>query len=304
MSSTFRYILWTWRAALAVLVVAAAISIALAAACLRFPSALVDGNSGRPAAATWPVVSALANADWSLFQPAEGNIDSEHGQLSKLLRLAGTFIVYDANDTSVRKAVLDELATKEQHIVSEGDQVLTTVEVVSIFQNRIVLRSNGTDEELWLSFSQPTKDPDATTAPTGPPAGLKLLEGERVLASNQYGVKIDRNRWVMSMDKVMAYARDLEDHPSRLAALYDSMEPVYEQGKINGYRLNVQGEGDFFSDMGLKPGDIVRRVNTMHMSNRRRAEFWIDQFLGEKLNTVFLDVERGGQQMRLEYLVR
>ena len=103
----------------------------------------------------------------------------------------------------------------------------------------------------------------------------------------------------------MNYYSELMDDPERIAALYVSMKPEYaEGGSIAGYVLDMQGEKEFFEAAGLQNGDIVRKVNSLQMSSQKRAEYFIGEFAKNRLNAVVLDVERGGQNRKLIYLIR
>ncbi len=83
------------------------------------------------------------------------------------------------------------------------------------------------------------------------------------------------------------------------------MKPVYNtEDKIEGYQLQVEGEHEFFAATGLRENDIVRSVNEVKMSNRRRAEFFIKQFAKGRSSAFILDVERNGEPMRLMYQVK
>jgi type II secretory pathway component PulC len=80
------------------------------------------------------------------------------------------------------------------------------------------------------------------------------------------------------------------------------MKPVRDEGnKITGYVVGIEGEREFFDAVGLRQGDIVRAVNSIPMTNRRRAEAFIDQFLKDQMNAVVLEVERSGQSTKQIY---
>ena len=87
--------------------------------------------------------------------------------------------------------------------------------------------------------------------------------------------------------------------------LFDSLAPLYnDAGNITGYTLDVQGEAEFFDAVVMKPGDVVRKVNSMPMTSRRRAEFFIREFVNDRANVIVLDIERGGKEQKLIYQVR
>jgi type II secretory pathway component PulC len=87
--------------------------------------------------------------------------------------------------------------------------------------------------------------------------------------------------------------------------LFDSLKPLYgEDKKISGYILIPEGEADFFKDVGLKEGDVMRKVNSVPLMNRRVAEGFIRDFGKNELGTAVLEIERAGETNRLVYELR
>jgi len=209
-------------------------------------------------------------------------------------RLAGTFFI-DGTESPQRRAIIDDASKKEQSIVSEG-QTLEDIVIVTIKYDRIVIRSSAGDRELWVDFASRGSAGSLETNRTVDASG----------GTNKFGcVKIEENRWQFSRKPLLDYYQELLDEPDRMIAVFDSMKPVRnEQNKITGYVLGVEGEQGFFDAVGLRQGDVVRSVNSLPMTNRRRAESFINQFLKQQLNAVVLDVDRGGKTIKQVYQVR
>ena len=311
MSYTFRYETLLRRGAWLAVVcgLLAGLGLAYRYSGLPFVSSGGQGGGTSAARASWPLTPSLAECKWSVFSPQQnGGQQGGPGSLASRYRLAGTFFWSGKEDgVTIRKAILDNLQTKEGHIVAEGD-FLGDIEVVRVLMDSVVLRAYGHDEELRLSYASAPQS--ASAAGQGVTNWLQISEDETVLSTNLYGAQVGETRWVMSRDKMEGYCVEMEDHPARLAALFDSMKPVYETDPttaartITGYQLGIEGEGDFYNAVGLKEGDIVNGVNQMPMTSKRRAMFWIDQFRQSHVNTFMIDVVRDGKPMRLEYLIR
>ena len=77
-----------------------------------------------------------------------------------------------------------------------------------------------------------------------------------------------------------------------------------DNGKIEGYELEVFGEKEFFASAGLQAGDVVRSVNSIEMTNRRRAEYLISEFINDRVNVVVMDIERDGKPSKFIYQIR
>ncbi len=216
-------------------------------------------------------------------------------------RLAGTFSIFpDAPDGEVeRKAVLDDLQAREQVLASEGDS-LFDARVLRIQSDHIVLQDGVREVELWLSFADPATA-DATPAAVRPPLPSSAPQA---LETNRFGQRISDTRWVLQRAELMNYYREMQDDAERLLALFDSLKPIYHEQGITGYELDPVGEDDFFKAMGLEPGDVVRKVNSLEMTSRRRAEGFIRDFAENRANIFVLDIERKGQPAKLIYQIR
>ena len=208
-------------------------------------------------------------------------------------RLAGTFFIDGAGD-SQRRAILDDVVKRDQYIVSEGERLEDTM-VDKIFLDHVILQTPSGMKELWVEF--------AVRARTVEPVTTTNQVPDQVGATNKLGcIQIQENRWKFSRKPIMDYYQELLDEPDRMVAVFDTMKPVRdEQNKITGYVVGLEGEKDFFAAVGLQQGDIVRSVNSFPMTNRRRAEAFIDQFLKDQLNAVVLEVERGGKTVKQVY---
>jgi hypothetical protein len=152
------------------------------------------------------------------------------------------------------------------------------------------------DFSLWLSFSRSQ----------GPAGSVTNGAGDYAGGDGRFGLRqTGSNRWVFGRDPLMQYYKELMDQPERLVAVFDSLKPSYTpQGKIDGYRLNVEGEGEFFKAAGLREKDIVRSVNSLPMTSRRRAENFIKQFVTDNASAFVLEVERDGSVKKLIYEMR
>ncbi len=248
----------------------------------------------------WPSVL-MPSADlWKAIERTRGARAETHGLLSKRFRLAGTFFAFGNADThTARRAIIDDLQTGIQKLVREKDQI-ADVEVVSIFQDRVVLRAEGKEEELWLGFTE--------NETSSMPANIKPATSatqEKTLSTSRFGRRVGESRWVLSRKKLMGYYQEMLDDPERLASIYLSLKPDRnEKRRIKGYYLDPEGEREFFDAMGLKEGDIIRKVNSMKMTSQARAEYFLGEFVKKRMNALVLDIERDQKEGKLIYLIR
>jgi type II secretory pathway component PulC len=254
---------------------------------------------GKASELAWPDGRDLSALNWTLVQRAAPVLQSESGPLGSRYRLAGTFIEYAASrELNLRKAILDDLLKGGQRVVREGEQI-EEMKIAAVYLDHVVLETSRGKTELWLSFRRPTGTQVA--APSGTATNALPLPGETRFGTQQVGP----SRWVFRREPLMKYYNELMDNPDRLVKVFDSMKPVYvDGGKISGYQLDVEGEGEFFDACGLRQGDIVHSVNSLEMSSRARAEHFIKQFVENKANAFVFEVERGGVRQKMVHQVR
>ena len=258
-------------------------------------------------APAWPQVDD-ASPDWSFIRAGEGAAVRRQAAAAGRFLFRGIFFVYDVPSLpgapplpSIRKAILDDRRLGKQYIVQEGDKV-SGVDVVRIFREHIILRQNTSEIKLWLSFAGRAETVSVADVGTGATdeAPVEGLIGKE----NRFGREINERHRIFDRQKLMAYYGELLEEPDRLLSVFDSLRPVYtENDAISGYVLDVQGEGDFFQDAGMKPGDVVRRVNGMLMKNRHRAEYIVRQFIENRSNAFVIELEREGRPYKLTYQI-
>ena len=258
-----------------------------------------------PAPLPWPTPVAESTSVWSVLQgSSSGTTATEANPLAARFRLAGTFFIYavDGNpDDNSRCAIIDALAANQQSIVREGDR-LEEFEVVQVLPDRVRLRSAQGEVVLLLSYAD-TAPQLAVAAPAAEPKPV-AMEDMPALETSRFGKRVGENRWVFRREELLAYYREVLDEPERIAALYTSLKPDYQDTEIAGYRLGTDGEAEFFKAVGLQENDAIRKVNSMRMVSQRRAEYFLSEFLKDRVSALVLDIEREGKPEKLIYLIR
>lgn len=220
----------------------------------------------------------------------------------KDFRFAGTFFLYEGQDAgaSFRRGVLSYLPENRQMIVSEGEMI-GEVRVTHLYEDRIVLERQGESGTLYLGGKRIASTESALDRLSRDPD-----EDPTDLQTSRFGQETRVGFWEMDKDALMAYYDELMDAPERLLQVFDSMQPLYNQAgdAIEGYRLEPVGEQAFFEDVGFRGGDVVRSVNSVPMTNRGRAEFFIRQVVQDRMSAIVIDIERDGEERRLVYQLR
>ncbi len=242
------------------------------------------------------------------FAPADISRNASTLSISQRYRLAGTFIMF-SEDTENEKqgqtrrlAILDDIRKGEQILVQEGAIIPNTaINVEKITAERIILKEGEQEEELTLCFTQTT---NALTLQ--PSSNQYQRAGTELNIKGKYGIQVESNRWVLSREKLVDYYQELLNNTERLAKIYDSLKPVYADNgqKITGYVLDIEGEAETFKELGLRQGDIVRRVNSMAMTSQKRAEYFLRELVKNRINGFVIEIERDGKTQNLIYLIR
>ena len=293
---------WTWAArALWTLAALLALRLAFGLWGARAPAAAAPGVSAvAPEPFRWPALDAGV---WKWFRSGAPMAPAAPaGAFSARYRLAGVFLILTdpgADDAENRCAILDDLQEQRQILAAEGEDV-GPARVVRVAGDHVVLSDGEREETLVLAAGTlPGRGKEgAAGAPAEKPA--------EILETNRFGNRVGETRWEINKQAVMDYYQEMMDNPERLAGLFMAMEPDRDaDGKVAGYRLNVDaGEKDFYTQVGLQHGDVVRKVNSMRMTSQRRAEYFIGEFVQNRLGAVVIDVERNGQPKKLVYLVK
>ena len=237
---------------------------------------------------------------WRLFRSGEPVAPaSSGGGIVSRYRLAGVFLILSEEDASGgenRCAILDDLQTRQQFLASEGEWI-GSVRVRRVERDSVVLADGEREETIGLSAAASEGGDKSTATPSEAPV---------VLESNRFGNRVGDTRWEVNRQSVLDYYQEMMDNPERLASLFLAMEADRdEEGKVAGYRLNMQaGEKDFYTQVGFQNGDVVRKVNSMNMTSQRRAEYFIGEFVQNRLGAVVIDIERNGEPKKLVYLVK
>ena len=241
---------------------------------------------------------------WRQFRSGEPvAVAAPAGGLSARYRLAGVFLILTDEGRGSgenRCAILDDLQTKEQLLAAEGEWA-GAVRVARVERDHVVLSDGEREERLELAAG-----PGTGGAKAGGGEAAAAAEERKVLETNRFGSRVGETRWEINRQAVMDYYQEMMDNPERLASLFLAMEADRDaEGKVAGYRLNTAvGEKEFYEQVGLRDGDVVRTVNSMRMTSQRRAEFFIGEFVQNRLGAVVIDVERNGEPKKLVYLVK
>lgn len=242
---------------------------------------------------SWPELPSEMELNWEQFSGSGESSKLGQPSFVENFRFAGTFFLSGSGEEEIRKAVLSVESESRQVIASEGE-IIAGVEIFKIFVDRVVLKFGDETAELRLSFSAVASETKSDGSATEKPDPVE-----------KFGKVVAKNSWELRRSSLLDYWYELLEEPERLLHVFDSLKPLYgENNSIKGYALGIEGENEFFKAVGLQEGDIIRKVNSLKMTSRNRAEFFIKQVVQNKLSAIVIDIERDGERKRLVYRVR
>jgi len=236
-----------------------------------------------------------SDVDWSIFKSKVIKKTADLTPIEELYILRGTFIVSQNNNKTNRKAIIDDLKNNTQLIVVEEQVLDDGRKILNITDDQVILINGTKKEVITIPFSM-TK---STIDSMGDSAQRNFSDN---FTSRLGGKKTGDNEWEFEKDKIMKYYDDLMADPKRLLNLFDSFAPVYNDNrKITGYKIDIKGEKEFINAVGLKDGDYITKVNALKLTNRRRAEYMIGEFIEGRASTFALEVEREDTPQKIIY---
>lgn len=240
-------------------------------------------------------VPPLDTAFERLFSPLDDASQTRGNGIAERYRLVG--VLLNAVEHAQSTAFIEEKATGRQRRLREGDFLEPQVTIRTIDSAEVWVLGPDGEECLVREGRQPS------VSTPGPPSLAALDEARSGNRLKRFGgERKGTNSWAFSRAAILDYYQELLDRPERLVKVFDSLAPVYNDARaIEGYRVAIAGEAEFFAAVGLRQGDIVRSVNSIEMTNRRRAENLIRRFTQNDLDLVIIELDRDGRRFKQFY---
>ena len=188
------------------------------------------------------------------------------------LSLHGTF---SSDDAALARAIIaDERSDEEMYAV--GDILPGNAELSEIQADKVILLRGGRYEILRLPRDTISGD-----------AG-----GAIVSAANATRVET-------TSERLRTLRQSLRQNPKSLFGLVRTIPKKDDQGKMIGYILQPGREPALFVQMGLKPGDVVTRINDVNLDNLASGMQALRSV--QSGDTVSMTVLRGDQTEELSF---
>jgi general secretion pathway protein C len=225
------------------------------------PAALPPPGASPPASAVRsglsPELQLAVILNTHLFGASNVTMNGEARETTMPLILSG--VIAD-NDPRKGRAIIGQNATAAK-LYAVGGAITGGASLHEVYADHVILERNGTLETLRLPRNlQVSAGPPRAASPPARPAA----------AAN----------------------------PSLLAGMV-RVQPVFSQGKLTGYRIFPGGNkgNSAFSQLGLKPGDLIEAVNGTTLDDAGRAMEVLQTLSSSASATV--TVSRNGQSQEV-----
>lgn len=158
---------------------------------------------------------------------------------------------------------------------------------VATIDRKTVLVINGERcERFSLDHSAEVAPPDRGSPPS--PQRRLLLTGIQKLSDREYLIpRQTLERTLSRLDVVASQGRII---------------PAYVDGKSVGFKVSSIRPGSLYAQLGIQPGDVVRRINGYDINTPQRALRVYTKL--KDASTVTIDLVRGSENRSITYSIR
>lgn len=236
------------------------------------PASVTTAKKSTPAFDIQPLLSANLYGEFIASPqtaPETGPVDAPDTKLRLTLR---GIVAAESNEGS---RALIESSPRDLMPYMVGMSIPGGATLHAIHADKVLLKRAGRLETLRLEKDRPT-DPDAVKAMPATPD--PVLAGGTTLGAETAG-------------KLTEIRSELLNDPTK-ASRYLRMQPARRDGALVGYRIYPGRQRELFREVGLRPGDILTRVNGVDLNDPTRSL----QLLGElsQASNIDITIERAG----------
>jgi len=181
--------------------------------------------------------------------------------------------------------IIEDKTKRKDDLYQKGDKI-QDMEVGEITANSVVLTRGA--EKIVLYIDEEYK-------------GIKASEG--VVAAKPSLPDFSSlenpspNKWILSKEDVLQATRNASQIMSDL-----KIRPNFSGGKMEGFKIDDINEGSIALAMGIKKGDIVKKINGETIDSPKKIfEFYRSL---EKSGSIQLEISRGDSTETLTYEIK
>lgn len=193
------------------------------------------------------------------------------------LELKGT-VTGDKNFTF---CIINNKAAGKENLYTIGAKVAGFV-VASINESSVTLKNADETLELYINDAK------------------EKQEGLSAYAKKSLPINVihpSKNHWIVKKSEL---AKIRENAAKFLTEV--KIKPVFSSGKMRGFKINSIKESSMLSDLGVKKGDTVKKINGKALNSPMKVFELYKKFRNH--TSISLEVERNGKTQVLTYKVQ
>ncbi len=195
------------------------------------------------------------------------------------IKLIGTVV---AGEKSA--AMVSVQSSRKQEVFFLHEEIQPHVTLEEVAATGIVVNNHGKRERISIEAGKPIAQAPRVTAPK------KAAAAPRVAMPNTINRKINRS-------KLNAQMRNFSTLLSQAR-----VSPHFTNKKPDGFMISEIVKGSLYDEIGLKNGDIIKKVNGESVTGAEQAM----RMYRELQSATFIDVEieRNGRLQQISYVIR
>ena len=180
--------------------------------------------------------------------------------------------------------IIEDKSKRKEDLYQKGDKI-QDMEVTDITANSVVLNRGTEKIVLYIDEEEKIKEKEPIAASKSIYPDLSDIEHP------------SENKWVVSREVVLQATRNISDIMSDF-----KIRPHFSSGKMEGFKIDDIKEESIVSAVGIKKGDIVRKVNGETIDSPKKIfDFYRNL---ERSPVIQLEVERGDTTEVLTYEIK
>jgi general secretion pathway protein C len=200
-------------------------------------------------------------------------VESDDGEEIKNIKLKGTYLGGDASFM-----VIEDGGVSNFIYIGESYK---GYELVRVSEKKVGLEKNGKNYYILLWDEEKSSSPPVSKSHTSPTMESPVTPGMPATITRD-----DLNSYVKNPNKIWKNIRIQEQRVN---------------GQISGFRVNYVKKHSFFDKAGLKSGDVIKGIDGNEITSLADVMKYYTNI--ESLDSLSLTVERGGEEIELDFNV-
>ena len=185
-------------------------------------------------------------------------------------------------------AIIEDHQRREQELYQIDDIIQDQARVVEISRCKVVVLRDGAEEVIECP------DPDAKTKKG--PSNVRYSPSSK--NDDDYNVKqVSDSEFVIDEEEVESALGNINQLLTQIRVV-----PNFQDGKADGFKVFAIKPESIFAKIGLKNGDVIRKVNDQDITSPEKA-FGVFQELRNEKN-LQVEISRRGQTESISYEIR